>query len=62
MGNIRPRRNDAEFFFTLPSDLKGEVSRIAAELEISEAAFWRTAGRRLIRDLRAGRGRRIEFR
>ena len=57
----RPRVNDAEFFFALPAELKAEARRVAEQFQVSEAAFWRTAGRRLLEDLRKGR-RRIEFR
>lgn len=57
----RPKINDAEFFFALPSALKVDAKRVAGEMGVSEAAFWRTAGRRLLADIRAGK-RRIEFR
>ena len=60
MSNTRPRVNDADFFFALPSDLKEAVRQIAIEEGVSEAAAWRSAGRRLIADVK--KGRRVTYR
>jgi len=60
MSNGRERRNDVDFFFGLPSELKDQLKQIAVDRDVSEAAVWRTAGRRLAADVK--RGRRIEFR
>ena len=57
----RPLVNNVEFFFGLPSALKENAKRVAGWYGVSEAAFWRTAGRRLLDDLKKGR-RGIEFR